>query len=58
MFLVQQSQVPILWNLLCNPNNFVLLEQNLENEDFASPTQIFKLLAWAPRIVKTYIIVT
>ena len=34
------------------------LKKNLENKDFASPTQIFKLLVWAPKIVKTYIIVT
>ena len=55
MFLMQQSHVQwcVLWNLLCNANNFVLLEQNLENKDFASPNQIFKLLAWAPKIVKT-----
>ena len=37
---------------------FVLFEENLENKDFASLTLMFKLLAWAPKIVKTYIIVS
>ena len=59
MFLIQQSHIQrrALWNLLCNANNFVLLETNLENKDFASATQIFKLLVRAPKIVKTYIMV-
>ena len=60
MFLMQQSHVQwrVLWNLLCNGNKFVLLETNLKNKDFTSPTQIFKLLVCAAKIVKTYIIVT
>ena len=59
MFLMQQSRVQsrVLWNLLCNAKNFVLFEKNLENKNFASPTQIFKLLGWALKIVKNYIIV-
>ena len=60
MFLTQQSHVQcrVLLNLLCNANSFVLHGQNLENKDFASPTQIFRLLVWATKIVKTLIIVT
>ena len=55
---LQQSHVEsrVWWNLLSNASNFVLLKKNLENKDFASPTQIFKLLSWAPKIAKTYII--
>ena len=56
MFLMQQSHVQcILWSLLCNANNLVLPEKILKNKDFASPTRIFRLLAWAPKILKTYI---
>ena len=57
---MQQSHVQrrVLCNLLCNANNFVLLEKNLENKDFASSAQIFKLLVWAPKIVNTNIVVT
>ena len=60
MLMKQQSHVQghIFWNLLYNVSCFVLLEKNLENQDFASPTRTFKLLVWAPKIVKTYIIVT
>ena len=47
-----------LWNLLSNAHNLVLPEKSLKSKDFASPTQTFKLLAWAPKIVKTYNIVT
>ena len=58
MFLMQQSHVQcVLWSLLCNANNLVLPEKILKNKDFASPTRIFRLLAWAPKILKTYIIV-
>ena len=44
--LMQQSHVQrhASWNLLCNANNFILLEKNLEKKDFATPTQIFKRL--------------
>ena len=38
--------------------NLVLPGKNLKNKDFASLTQIFKLLVWNGNIVKTYIIVT
>ena len=57
MFLMQQShaQWHVLWNLVCKAHNFVLLEKNLENKDFASPTLIFKLLVSGEKIVKTYI---
>ena len=50
MFLMQESHVEwrVLSNLLCNANNFVLLKKknkkNLENKDFASITEIFRLL--------------
>ena len=55
IFMMQQShaQRHVLWNLFCNDNNIVLLKKNLENKDFASPTQIFKLLVWAPKSVNT-----
>ena len=38
--------------------NLVLPRKNLKNKDFASVTQIYKLLVWNGNIVKTYIIVT
>ena len=38
--------------------NLVLPGKNLKNKDFASVTQIYKLLVWNGNIVKTYIIVT
>ena len=59
MFLMQQSHVQwrVLLNLLCNANKLVLLEKDLENKDFASPTQINKLLVWAANINKTCILV-
>ena len=34
------------------------LKKYLENKDFATFTQIFRLLVWSPNIVKTYVIVT
>ena len=34
------------------------LKKNLENKDFVSLTQAFKLFVWVPKIIKTYIIVT
>ena len=48
----------VLWNLLCNAHNLVLPEKNLKNKDFDSLNQIFKLLVWAPKVAKAYIIVT
>ena len=59
MFLMQQSHVHcrVFWNLLYNANDLALPEKNLEGKDFASPSQIFKLLVWAPKIVKSYIMV-
>ena len=57
MFLMQQSHVEwcVLSNLLCNANNFVLL-QKMENKDFFSLTQIFRLLFWTLKNAPTYII--
>ena len=48
----------VLWNLLCNAHNLFFSEKNLKNKDFASLNQIFKLLVWAPKVAKAYIIVT
>ena len=31
------------------------LKKNLKNKDFVSVTQVFKLLVWVPKIIKTYI---
>ena len=60
MFLTQQSHVQlcVLWNLHCKANNFVLLEKKKENKDIASSTQTYRVLVWAQKSVKTYIIVT
>ena len=33
------------------------LKKNLKNKEFASLTQIFKLLVSVPKIIKTYIVV-
>ena len=51
----------LYWNILCNTFNafdWFLPEENLKNKDFTLLTQIFKLLAWAPKAVMTYIKVT
>ena len=60
MLLMQQYHVQwcIQWNLFCNSHNLVLPEKNLKNKGFGSNTQVFKLLAWVPKIIQTYIIVT
>ena len=56
IFLIQQSHVQwcVLWYLLCNANKLLLFFLNLRNKDFTWPTQIFKLLVWAAKAVKTY----
>ena len=33
-------------------DNFVLLEKNLKNKDFASLIQVFKLLLWILKFIK------
>ena len=59
MLLMQQSHVQwcIQWNLLFSAHNLVLLKKNLKNKDFSSLTQMFKLLVWVPKIIRTCIIV-
>ena len=60
MLLMQQSHVQwrVQWNNLNNAHNLILPENILKSKYFFSLTQIFKLPGWAPKIVKTYIIVT
>ena len=50
MFLMQQSyvQMLIIW----------FHQKKTEDKDFASLTQIFKLLVYTPNIFETYIMVT
>ena len=39
------------------PITWFFPEKNLKNKDIVSPTQIFELLVWDPKVVKTCIIV-
>ena len=35
----------------------ILSEKYLKSKDFISLTQVFKLLVWVPKIIKTYVVV-
>ena len=35
----------------------ILFEKYLKSKDFISLTQVFKLLVWVPKIIKTYVVV-
>ena len=45
----------VQYSLKCS--NLVLLEKNLKNKDFTYLTQVFKLLVWVPKLIKTFKIV-